>query len=88
MSLQKRLKSIMKEERYSQRSFAEAIGIPLRSLEDFLSERRVPRAAFVMKITNHPQFKKYTLWLMTGEVVPNSSQVCPSESIQKKYGIN
>ncbi|AVK05214.1 hypothetical protein CSB93_0724 [Pseudomonas paraeruginosa] len=31
----------------------------------------------VLKITNHPRFKKYTLWLMTGDTAPECGQVSP-----------
>ncbi|GEK13195.1 transcriptional regulator [Aliivibrio fischeri] len=87
MSFSKRLKAIIKQERHSQRSFSEVVDIPLPSLESYLAKKVEPSANVVMKITNHPEFKKYTLWLMTGEIEANSGQICPTEEIQKKYGL-
>ncbi|WP_186809358.1 helix-turn-helix domain-containing protein [Aliivibrio fischeri] len=88
MTIQKRLKALIKEERYSQKTFAEMIGIPLRSLENYISGRQDPGSAVMVKITNHPEFKKYTLWLMTGDSEQGFIQTSPSKATQKKCGIN
>ncbi|MEC4728148.1 helix-turn-helix domain-containing protein [Shewanella sp. D64] len=77
------LKCVLKEEKLSQRQFADLIDIPLRSLEAYLSGEREPKQSFSMKISSHPQFKKYTLWLMTGTTAPESGQVCPAFSINQ-----
>lgn len=81
MSLEKKLRAILKEERYNQREFAESIDTPLRSVQNYLSGKQEPTAGVLMKIVNHPNYKKYALWLMTGEVAPDNGQVCPSFSI-------
>ena len=87
MEFGKRIKSIIKEERYSQREFAELIDIPLGTLESYLSERAELSGKALGKIANHEQFKKYTLWLMTGDVMPDAGQVCPAFSTQEKCGL-
>lgn len=33
-----------------------------------------------MKITSNPRFKKYTMWLMTGDVAPEIGQISPALS--------
>ncbi|RCB84193.1 transcriptional regulator, partial [Escherichia coli] len=30
------------------------------------------------KITNHPRFSKYTLWIMTGKSSPEAGQISPA----------
>ena len=87
MEFGKRIKSIIKEERYSQRDFATLIDIPLGTLESYLSERAEVSAKTLGKITNHEQFKKYTLWLMTGDAKPDAGQICPAFSTQEKCGL-
>ncbi|WP_406732708.1 helix-turn-helix transcriptional regulator [Vibrio scophthalmi] len=87
MILDKRLKAIIKEERYSQREFAEMVDIPIGSLEAYLSGRSIPSTLAVMKIVNHVKFEKYTLWLMTGKIAPENGQVCPSFSILEQCGL-
>lgn len=87
MAFEKKLKAIIKEERYTQRQFAEMVGIPLSSLENYLSGRREPPYSVVVKIVTHPNFSKYTMWLMGGEIQPNSGQVCPEFSTQELCGL-
>ena len=87
MEFGKRIKSIIKEERYSQRDFAALIDIPLGTLESYLSERAEVSGKVLGKIANHDQFKKYTLWLMTGEIRPDAGQVCPAFSTQEQCGL-
>ncbi|WP_023604594.1 helix-turn-helix domain-containing protein [Aliivibrio logei] len=87
MEFGKRIKSIIKEERYSQREFAVLIDIPLGTLEGYLSERAELSGKALGKIANHEKFKKYTLWLMTGEVNSDAGQVCPAFSTQEKCGL-
>ena len=91
MNLIQKIKCILKDEGLSQRQFADLIDVPLGSLEFYLREKREPSHTFLLKITNHSQFQKYTLWLMTGTTAPESGQVCPAfstqdaqESIKKK----
>lgn len=87
MSFNKRLKAVIKEERYSQREFAESVGIPLRTLEDYLSGRTEPGLQAIAKIVKHPAFKKYTTWLICCEVDADSGQVCPDFSTQERCGL-
>lgn len=41
----------------------------------------------VAKATNNVRFKKYTFWLMTGETLPESGQICPELPIQERCGL-
>lgn len=34
-------------------------------------------AAVLLRVTGHPRFKKYSLWLMTGEIALEAGQVSP-----------
>ncbi|ODS10363.1 helix-turn-helix domain-containing protein [Vibrio scophthalmi] len=87
MSFRKRLKAIIKEERRSQREFAEIVGIPLSTIEGYLNGKSQPTTGALEKIIQCEEYKKYTYWLMTGETLPESGQVCPSFSILEKCGL-
>lgn len=87
MKFGKKIKTIIKEERYSQREFAKLIDIPLGTLENYLSDRNELPAKIIAKIVNNEQFKKYTLWLMTGDVNPEMGQISPAFSTQEQCGL-
>ncbi len=87
MSFEKRLKSIIKEEGFSQAKFASQIGISTSTIEKYISGKQEPAGGIMLKIVNHVQFKKYTLWLMTGDVNPDAGQICPAFSTQEQCGL-
>ena len=87
MSFEKKLKAIIKEEEYSQAKFANEIGISRSAVEKYVSGKQEPAGGIMLKIVNHEKFKKYTLWLMTGDVNPDAGQVCPAFSTQEKCGL-
>ncbi|MGR5241790.1 helix-turn-helix domain-containing protein [Photobacterium damselae] len=87
MSFNKRLKAVIKEERYSQKAFAKTVGIPLRTLEDYLSGRTEPGLQAITKIVGHPIFKKYTAWLICSEIGTDSIQAYPSLYTQEQCGL-
>ncbi len=87
MSLGKRIKSIRMEEGLSQAELSQLTDIPIDSIKAYESERRSVNEGNLIKITCHPQFFKYALWLTTGQTAPESGQVCPEFSIQEKCGL-
>ncbi|MGR5464537.1 helix-turn-helix domain-containing protein [Photobacterium damselae] len=87
MTIGNRLKAIIKEERISQRRFAEEMALTVTTIENYISERRTPSGEFFLQIGNHPVFSKYTMWLLTGHVEPNSGQVSPAFSTQERCGL-
>lgn len=87
MTFGKKLRAVIKEERYSQRAFAEIVGIPLRSIENYLSDKQEPTYSAIVKIVTHPEFSKYTMWLLHGQVKPESGQICPDFSTQEQCGL-
>ena len=87
MSFEKKLKAIIKEEGYSQAKFASEIGISTSTVEKYISGKQEPAGGIMLKIVNHDQFKKYTLWLMTGDVKPDAGQICPAFSTQEQCGL-
>ncbi|EBS0893955.1 XRE family transcriptional regulator [Salmonella enterica subsp. enterica serovar Abaetetuba] len=78
MKFSEKLKAIRKAEGLSQSQFSQLIDLPLPTVKKYESESYSPSIQNMMKITKHPQFKKYTLWLMTDETAPEAGQVAPS----------
>ncbi|WP_023604644.1 helix-turn-helix domain-containing protein [Aliivibrio logei] len=83
----KRLKSVIKEERFTQKEFAAEMDIPLRTIEEYVASRSKPSGDLFMKLSNHEKFRKYTMWLLSGTVEPGAGQVCPAFSTQEKCGL-
>lgn len=78
MELAEKLKAIRLKEGLTQSELCEATGISLSSYKKYeLALRTEVSSIALLKITNHVRFKKYTLWLMTGEAAPSCGQVSP-----------
>ncbi|PMM76296.1 transcriptional regulator [Vibrio splendidus] len=87
MELGKKIKAIRIAERLSQEEMSQLIDISVGAQRNYEQERREPKGDFLMKITKHERFKKYTYWLMTDEVLPESGQISPDFSILLELGI-
>lgn len=87
MELALKIKAIRIEEGLSQLELAQLIDISKGTLQNYEQGKNLLSEINLMKITNHPQLFKYTLWLMTGKTAPESGQICPAFSIQEQLGI-
>lgn len=77
MDISEKIKKIRECEGLSQFNFAVETGINMGTLRHYESGRSTPGGRELLKITNHPRFQKYTLWLMTGETAPEAGQISP-----------
>lgn len=75
-----KLKAIRKAEGMTQRDFATVLGIGLGTIKNYETGQKGVGAPILDKVANHPQFTKYTLWLMTGSIAPESGQISPALS--------
>ena len=87
MTFGKKLKAIIKEEGFTTKDFAETIDVPVSTLTRYLYDKSDAPSSVVAKIASNEQFRKYTMWLLTGEVEEGSDQVSPKLSIQEKCGL-
>ncbi|CQJ09635.1 TPA: helix-turn-helix transcriptional regulator [Yersinia enterocolitica] len=78
--LGEKVKAIRKAEGLSQVQFCEATGISISTVKKYETGLLEPGGGTLMKITTHSQFKKYTMWLMTGDAAPEIGQVSPDLS--------
>lgn len=78
MDLPAKLKALRMHEGLTQGDFCEQLQISLSTYKkQELSLRSDISATVLLKVTNHPRFKKYTLWLMTGDTAPECGQISP-----------
>ncbi|MBE8815611.1 helix-turn-helix domain-containing protein [Serratia marcescens] len=75
-----KVKAIRKSEGVSQSEFCEITGISISTVKKYETGLIEPGGATLMKITCNPRFKKYTMWLMTGDVAPEVGQISPALS--------
>ncbi|EHK2665054.1 helix-turn-helix transcriptional regulator [Salmonella enterica] len=78
MTFSEKIRLIREAEGLSQRQFSQIIELPISTLRKYEIDSSIPTIQNLMKITKHPQFKKYTLWLMTDETAPEAGQIAPS----------
>ncbi|CAB5532608.1 Helix-turn-helix [Providencia rettgeri] len=80
MLLSEKIKLIRLSESMTLRKFSEITGIALSTLEKYEMGKFEPSGGALVKITSHPQFSKYTMWLMTGNIAPEFGQISPALS--------
>ncbi|MGQ1888203.1 helix-turn-helix domain-containing protein [Serratia marcescens] len=78
--LGKKLRDVREAEGLSRSQFAELTGVPEGAQKFYETGRRAPGSETLLKITQHPQFEKYTLWLMTDKTSEAAGQISPSLS--------
>lgn len=78
--LSEKVKAIRKCEGVSQSEFCEITGISISTVKKYETGLIEPGGATLMKITTNPRFKKYTMWLMTGDTAPEIGQISPDLS--------
>ncbi|MGE8362267.1 helix-turn-helix domain-containing protein [Pseudomonas sp.] len=78
MDLPAKLKALRACEGLTQNEFCQELQISLSTYKkQELSLRSDISSTVLLKVTNHPRFQKYTLWLMTGETAPEAGQISP-----------
>lgn len=81
MQIGKKLRDIREAENLTREEFAEITGIPVPTMKRYETGRIANVGSDTLsKITQHPRFEKYTLWLMTGKEMPEVGQISPALS--------
>lgn len=78
MNHSEKVKLIRKNEGLTQKQFSEMTSIPLSTLKKIETGATEIGISTLDKITNHPNLRKYTLWLMTGETASLVGQIQPN----------
>lgn len=78
MNIGEKLRLIRTRERPTQAEICETTDIKLETWKAYEYGRsKSSTSSELLKVTQHPQFTKYTLWLMTGQTIPEAGQVSP-----------
>ncbi|TWC14758.1 hypothetical protein FBY06_12549 [Pseudomonas sp. SJZ085] len=78
MELGLKLKEVRLTERLTQTEICDITGIKLETWKGYEYGRRASVSSIeLLKVTMHPRFKKYALWLVTDEVAPECGQISP-----------
>lgn len=77
MTIEQKLRRIRKSEGLTQIDFSRLSGIALSTVKNYERDGQRVGLSIINKITNHPRFKKYTLWLMTGDLTASTVQIAP-----------
>lgn len=83
MELGQKLKEVRLTERLTQLEICEIAGIKIETWKGYEYGRRASVSSVeLLKITKHPRFKRYALWLVTDETAPEVGQISPVIGIQ------
>ena len=77
MDIGEKIKKMREAEDLSQFNFAVETGINMGTLRHYEAGRSIPGGKELLKITQHPRFMKYALWLMTDKTAPEAGQISP-----------
>lgn len=80
MNISEKLKAIRVAEGLTQMQLCEIMGLSISTLKKVEAGYNDPALSTIMKITMHPKFQKYALWLISDVTAPESGQVSPSLS--------
>ncbi|WP_279050063.1 helix-turn-helix domain-containing protein [Cedecea davisae] len=86
-SIGKKIREIRETEGFTRDEFAELTGIP-SGTQKYYETGRVESigSEVLMKITQNMKLKKYTMWLMTGDIAPEIGQISPALSPDGQEG--
>lgn len=78
MELFEKLKAIRLREGLTQAELCEVTGINLSTWKSYeLMRRKEVSSLELLKLTTHPRFMKYALWLVTDTTAPECGQISP-----------
>lgn len=81
MLIGRKIREIRKAEGLTRKRLSEITGIPVATMKRFETDRIDNIGSETLfKITKNPRFTKYTLWLMSDQIAPESGQISPALS--------
>lgn len=83
---EEKLKAIRIAEGHTQASFAEITGINVGTIKNYESGKREVGISVIDRVLEAADFKKYTMWLMTGDAIPETNQISPAPTHDETDG--
>lgn len=86
-SLGEKIRILREAEGLTREEFEEMTGVPAGNTKRYETGRTKSIGSdFLIKITQHVRFQKYTLWLMSDLTAPEAGQIAPEIKEDKKTG--
>ncbi|EPJ0730288.1 helix-turn-helix domain-containing protein [Morganella morganii] len=96
-TLGEKIRMIREAENLNRKEMAELIGASYGTLNNYETKGVLVTETVLVKLTTHPRFEKYTLWLMTGKtneamgqisptLSPDGADTIPSDHSERKIG--
>lgn len=79
-SYAEKLRLIRKAEGLTQAAFAKELGLGLSTVRNYETGQREAGLSIIDKVTNHPRFEKYMMWLMSNKTSEAAGQISPTLS--------
>ncbi|HGJ5884195.1 hypothetical protein [Arsenophonus sp.] len=86
-SIGEKIRKIREAEGINRQKFSEMLDIPYGSLNNYETKNIQVTESVLTKITNHPMFKKYTLWLMNDSTAEEYGQIAPLSTTNKNNNL-
>jgi transcriptional regulator with XRE-family HTH domain len=84
LTIGEKLKIIRRTTGLNQNDFSQLVGISISSYKKYESGHSEVGAPAMLKVANHPDFKKYALWLISDEPISIAEQCVPMQEGQKQ----
>lgn len=79
-TLGEKIRMIREAENLNRKEMAGLIGASYDTLNNYETKGVLVTETVLVKLTSHPRFEKYTLWLMTGKTNEAMGQISPTLS--------
>lgn len=78
MDVSQKIKAVRQAEKVTQQQLSDLAGISLSTLKKIEAGYQEPSVTTLSKITKHPSFEKYALWLISDKTLPEAGQISPA----------
>lgn len=76
-TLGEKIRLIREFEQLNRKEFAELLNVSYGTINNYETKGVTMTENILVKLTNHPRFEKYTLWLMNGKTNEAAGQISP-----------
>lgn len=78
MDISQKIKAVRQAEGYSQSQLSDLVDISISTLKKIEAGYQEPSVSTLSKITKHPKFDKYALWIISDKTLPEAGQIAPA----------
>ncbi|MET4862074.1 helix-turn-helix domain-containing protein [Morganella morganii] len=80
MDISQKIKLIRQTEQITQQQLSEIVELSISTLKKIEAGYNEPTFSTLSKLTSHPKFQKYALWLISDITAPEAGQISPTLS--------